>query len=65
MIKVRSMGDNETKQMTLKEAEEIVEKIYNDPIGGLVTNASTKKVIWRIGPEVEEIFVIEQMLGGG
>ena len=65
MIAVHSMEDNETRHMTLEEAEKIVKKIYNDPIGGLVADAKTKKVIWKIGPEVEEILVMEPMFGGG
>jgi hypothetical protein len=42
-----------------------VEDTYNDSIGGFVANAQTGLVISEIGPDVEEILVVEQMLGGG
>lgn len=65
MIMVRYLGQKEMKQVSLEEAKRILEKVYNDPIGGMVADAKTRKVIWEIGPEVEEIVVMEQMLGGG
>lgn len=65
MIKVRTWGEKTIKQVSLQEAEQILEEIYNDSIGGLVADARTGKVILQIGPEVEEIMVFEQMLGGG
>jgi hypothetical protein len=63
MIRVHSIGKAE-KEVTLQEAEKILEDTYNDPIGGLVADATTGEVIWRIEPEVKEI-VILHILGGG
>jgi len=42
-----------------------LEEIYNDPLGGLVADGKTNEVIWQIGSDVEEIIVLEMMLGGG
>jgi len=65
LITVRCMGEKETKQVTLQEAEKIVEEVYDDPIGGLVADAKTRQVIWKVGPDVEEILIMEKMFGGG
>jgi len=65
MITVRCMGEKETKQVTLQEAEKIVAEVYDDPIGGLVADAKTRQVIWKVGPHVDEILIMEKMFGGG
>jgi hypothetical protein len=65
MVKVRVIGNSQAREVTLEEAREILEKTCNDPLGGLVADAKTGKVIWQIGPDTEEILVIEQMIGGG
>ena len=65
MIKVRIFGREKVEEVTLQEAERILENIHNDPVGGLVVDVKTGKVIWQIGPEVEEIKILEQWLGGG
>ena len=64
-IKVRIVGSEEVKEVTLKEAAEILDRIYNDALGGFVTDARTGRVISKIEPGIEEIVVVEQMLGGG
>ena len=65
MIKMRTLGGGEIKEVTIEEAEKMLEDIYNDPLGGLVADASTGEVIYKIGPTVEQIIIMEQMLGGG
>jgi hypothetical protein len=60
LIKVHTLGEEEIKQVTLQEAEKSLEKTYNDPTRGLVVDVRTGKVIWKIGPEVKEISVLEQ-----
>jgi hypothetical protein len=64
MIKVHSPGKGEIR-VTLEEAERILREIYEDPIGGYVVNARTDEVVRQIGPDIEEIIVIEQVLRGG
>ena len=65
LITIRCMGEKETKQVTLQEAEKILEEVYDDLIGGLVADAKTRQVIWKVGPDVEEILIMEKMFGGG
>jgi len=65
LITVRIMGKKETKQVTLEEAKKILEQVYDDPIGGLVANAKTRQVIWKLEPDIDEILIMEKMLGGG
>jgi hypothetical protein len=65
MVRVRFLGINQVREVTFKEAREILEATYNDPMGGLVADARTGEVIHKIGPDTEEILVIDQMIGGG
>ena len=65
VITVRVMGKKESKQVTLEEAEKIMEQVWEDPIGGLVANAKTRQVIWKLEPDVDEILIMEKMFGGG
>jgi hypothetical protein len=63
-IKVR-FSTGESKEVSVEEAKRILDETYNDPLGGLVANGKTKEVISQIGPDVEEIIVLETMIGGG
>jgi len=67
MIKMHILGRNglEIKEVDLQEAERILKETYADPLGGLVADGKTREIIWGIGPDVEELFVIDQMIGGG
>jgi hypothetical protein len=65
MIKVRYTGRGEVHEVTLEEARKILESTYEDAMGGMVADAATGAVIARIDDSVNEILVIEQMLGGG
>jgi hypothetical protein len=65
MVKVRFIGKTEVREVTLEEAQQILENTCNDPVGGMVIDAKTGETIYKIGPDVSEIIVIEQMLGGG
>lgn len=65
VIKVHTFGKEEVREVTIQEAEKLLEDTYNDPVGGLVADARTGEVISHIGPDIEEIVIIEQMLGGG
>jgi hypothetical protein len=64
-IKVRTIGSTEIREVTIQEAEKILEDTYNDPVGGLVADARTGEIIYKIKPDVEKIIIMEQMLGGG
>ncbi|HJX12203.1 MAG TPA: hypothetical protein VJ377_01610 [Dehalococcoidales bacterium] len=64
-VKVRILGSNVVREVTLEEAREILEDTYNDPVGGFIADARTGEVITQLNPDVEEIVVIEQMIGGG
>jgi len=67
MIKVHILTRNgiEIKEVNFEEAERILKETYADPLGGLVADKRTGEVIWEIGPDVEELLVIDQMIGGG
>jgi hypothetical protein len=67
MIKVHILGRNglEIKEVSLEEAETILKETYADSLGGLVADRRTGEVIWEIGPNVEGLFIVDQMIGGG
>ena len=66
MIKVHILGRNgrKIKEVSLEEAETILKETYADSLGGLVADRRTGEVIWEIGPNVEELFIVNQMMGG-
>jgi hypothetical protein len=55
----------EVKEVSLAEAEKILKDTYTDPVGGFVVNKKTGEIIWEINRDVEEILVIDQIIGGG
>ncbi len=67
MIKVYIMGRNglEEREVSFEEAEAILEETYADSLGGLVADKRTGEVIWQMGPDVEELFIVEHAIGGG
>ena len=66
-IKVHVMGRNgiEIREVAPQEAERILKETYADPLGGLVADRRTGEVIWEIGPDVEELFIVNHVMGGG
>jgi len=66
MIKVHILGRNgrEIREVSLEEAETILKETYADSLGGLVVDRRTGKVVWEIGPNVEELLIVNQMMGG-
>jgi hypothetical protein len=67
MIKVYILGRKgpESREVNLEEAQRILKETYADSLGGLVTDRRTGQVISEIGPEVEELFIISHVVGGG
>ncbi len=65
MVKVRYIGPKGSREVTLEEARKILEATYDDPLGGMVVDSKTGQTIWQIDENVDEIMVIEHMLGGG
>lgn len=67
MVKVHIFGRKgvEIKEVSFQEAEKILEETYADPLGGLVVDRRTREVIWEIGPRVEELFIMNEVIGGG
>ena len=66
-IKIYTTGTKgtEIKEVSLAEAEKILKDTYADPIGGFVANRKTGEIIRVISPEVEELIIIDQIIGGG
>jgi len=52
----------EIEEVGLDEAKLILEDATT--WGWIVADAKTQKVIWEIGPEVEEIMIIGMLAGG-
>ncbi len=65
VIRVRTIGQEGVREVSLQEAQRLLQETYDDPMGGLIADAATGEVIWQIGPDVEAITIMEQMLGGG
>jgi DNA-binding protein YbaB len=65
MVKVRVFGEREVREVTIEEAQRLLNETYNDELGGLVVDAETNEVIADINPDTREIILMQQMLGGG
>ena len=65
MISVYIHSTGEKKEITLSAAEELLEEHYNDPEGCIILDARTNRAITHIGPDIQGIIVMEQMLGTG
>jgi hypothetical protein len=67
MVKVHIMGrkGEEQREVSFEEAERLVKETYEDPLGGLVADAKTKEIIWEMRPDIEEIVILGEIIGGG
>jgi hypothetical protein len=65
MISIYMHSSGETKEVTLQEAQRILDEEFNDPEGGIILDAKTCRAISYIGPDTEGIIIMEQMLGTG
>jgi len=67
MIKVHIWGKNgtEIKEVSLEEARKMIKEVYADPMGGFVVDRETGQVITEINPDIKELAIIDQMIGGG
>jgi hypothetical protein len=65
MISIYMHSSGETKEVTLQEAQRILDDEFNDPEGGIILDAKTYRAILYIGPDTEGIIIMEQMLGTG
>jgi hypothetical protein len=65
MVTIRTFGRKDMQQVSLEDAQKIIDETYNNPVGGIVVDARTHEVVSQITPEIEEVIIIEQMLGGG
>jgi hypothetical protein len=65
MVKVRIFGEKGTREVTIEEAQRLINETYADELGGLVVDALTNEVIADISPDTKEIILMQQMLGGG
>lgn len=64
-IKVNFLIRGESREVSVEEAAKILEQSLKDKEGGLIFDAQSKKVIYKIQPETREILVLEAFLGGG
>jgi hypothetical protein len=63
-IRVRFASGGE-KEVTVEEARRILGETYSDPLGGLVADGKNNEVIYRIDLDIEEIVVLDTIIGGG
>jgi len=56
---------NETNEVTLQEAEKIINGLYNCSSGGFAVDIKTGKIIREMSDEVKEILIIYGIAEGG
>jgi hypothetical protein len=62
---VHTVGTTGVQEVSVAEAQKILDEMYKDSMGGFVADYRTNQIISQIGPETDEILIVEQMLGGG
>ena len=55
----------EVKEVTLEEARKVLKQTYADAVGGFVANHKTGEIISEITPDIDELIVIDHLIGGG
>jgi hypothetical protein len=55
----------EVKEVTLAEARKVLEHTYADPVGGFVANRKNGEIISEITPDIDEVIIIDHLIGGG
>lgn len=64
MVKVRVFGEKTIREVTIEEAQKLIDETYNDEMGGLALDAISNEVIADIDPDTKEIILMQQMFGG-
>lgn len=65
-VKVRYFyAGGEAKEVSVEDAEKILNETYNSTYGGLIVDLKTNTVIYQINSDVEEILVLEGIAAGG
>jgi hypothetical protein len=62
---VTGLQGTEVKEVSLEEAKKVLGRIYADPVGGFVSNRKNGEIISEITPDIDEIIIIDQLIGGG
>ncbi|WP_300464153.1 hypothetical protein [Desulfobacula sp.] len=65
IVTVKLLSSGETIEVSREKAQKILQNTYKDPIGGLVIDGKTNKVIHHLSSDVECICVLEKFLDGG
>ncbi len=62
---ITSSWGTEVKEVSLEEAEKVVKSTYADPFGGFVVNRKNGEIISEITSDIDEVVIIEHLIGGG
>lgn len=64
-ITLRIFSTGEVKQVSREEAERIIREVYADPLGGYAVNRQTGQVVSELGSDVEDLLIVDEIMGGG
>ena len=64
MVKVRVYGKEIIREVSIEEAQMLIDETYNDDMGRLAIDAISNEVIADISPDTREIILMQQMFGG-
>jgi hypothetical protein len=65
MVKIKTLPGGDEKEVSFEEAQELLEETYTKPGGGFVVDAQTGGVLYQLDPDISDIIIVEEMLGGG
>jgi DNA-binding protein YbaB len=64
MVKVRVFGEKKIREVSIEEAQKLIDETYSDEMGGLALDAISNEVIADISSDTKEIILMQQMFGG-
>ncbi len=62
---ITGISGAEVKEVTLSEAEKVLKGVYADTVGGFVVNRKTGEIISEISPDIDELIIVDHLIGGG
>jgi hypothetical protein len=55
----------DVKEVSLEEAQKVVAQTYADAVGGFVANRKNGEIISQITPDIDELIIVDHVIGGG
>ena len=62
---ITGVDGTEVKVVSLEEAQKVLQQTYADAVGGFVANRKNGEIISQITPDIDELIIVDHVIGGG